>query len=417
MRVRQRSATRVDGIADRLTSASDQRSRTQNSSNLNCDDDAFGVLTRNPIAPGVTVLGIGDVGALGENGTRALECEPSRAVDLAHRSVSAARGVERLLRLSAGDDPHDRAVRIPCESDRDNMRRAVGAQGGQGCQVAVGEELQRFGRQRGRCDGGGGHVDTIVGETVGVTGTDDDNTVLLLGGRSEIGMEIAVRLAPGRTVVLAARRSDELSAQVARLRNAGARAIETVEFDADDVASHDRVLTEVAGDHGPLGTVILAFGILGDQKLAESDAAHAVAVVHTDFVAQVSVLTHAANLLRAQGTGRLVVFSSVAGVRVRKANYVYGSAKAGLDGFASGLSDALHGSSVSLLLVRPGFVIGSMTAGMTPAPFSSTPDQVADAVVGALARGRARVWVPGVLAPIYFALHMLPQWLWRKLPR
>ena len=115
--------------------------------------------------------------------------------------------------------------------------------------------------------------------------------------------------------------------------------------------------------HGRLDVVVVAFGILGDQARAERDAEHARAVVHTDYVAHVTVLTHLAQILRAQGHGTLVVFSSVAGARVRRANYVYGSAKAGLDGFASGLADALHGSGVRLLLVRPGFVIGRMTDG------------------------------------------------------
>ena len=94
-----------------------------------------------------------------------------------------------------------------------------------------------------------------------------------------------------------------------------------------------------------------------------------------------------------------MVFSSVAGVRVRRANYVYGSAKAGLDGFASGLADALHGTGVRLLIVRPGFVIGRMTEGMTPAPLSSTPEQVAAATARALAKGRRTVWVPWALRP------------------
>ncbi|MDJ0362183.1 SDR family NAD(P)-dependent oxidoreductase [Rhodococcus sp. H29-C3] len=242
-------------------------------------------------------------------------------------------------------------------------------------------------------------------------------TVLLLGGRSEIGMEVATRLAPGRTVVLAARRSDQLSSQVGRLQAAGARSVATVEFDADDVSRHGEFLESVAQEHGPLATVVLAFGILGDQSRAVSDAEHAMAIVHTDFVAQISVLTHGARMMRVQGSGELVVFSSVAGIRVRKANYVYGSAKAGLDGFASGLADALHGSGVSLLLVRPGFVIGSMTEGMSPAPFSSTPGQVADAVAHALARKKSRVWVPGILGPLYAGLNLLPSWLWRKMPR
>ena len=102
-------------------------------------------------------------------------------------------------------------------------------------------------------------------------------------------------------------------------------------------------------------------------------ADHAVQIVHTDYVAHVAVLTHLAQLLRAQGSGTLVVFSSVAGVRVRRANYVYGSAKAGLDGFASGLADALAGSGVRLLLVRPGFVVCTETVGMSIFGKRSTP--------------------------------------------
>jgi short-subunit dehydrogenase len=104
-------------------------------------------------------------------------------------------------------------------------------------------------------------------------------------------------------------------------------------------------------------------------------------------------------------------------VRVRRANYVYGSAKAGLDGFASGLADALHGSGVRLLLVRPGFVVGRMTAGMSPAPFSSTPDQVAEAVADALQHDRDVVWVPRTLRPVFAVLRLLPRAVWRRMPR
>ncbi len=241
--------------------------------------------------------------------------------------------------------------------------------------------------------------------------------MLLLGGRSEIGLEVVRRLAPGRTVILAARRSGELDAECAALAVAGASAVHTVEFDADDTATHAAVLEKISADHGRIGIVILAFGILGQQGRAERDPAYATAIVHTDFVAQVSVLTTMAQLLRAQGEGQLVVFSSVAGRRVRRANYVYGSAKAGLDGFASGLTDALHGSGVQLLVVVSGFVIGGMTAGMAPAPFATTPDRVADAVVGGLRRRASRVWVPRILRPVFAALHFLPQSVWRRMPR
>jgi short-subunit dehydrogenase len=242
-------------------------------------------------------------------------------------------------------------------------------------------------------------------------------TIVILGGRSEIGIAVARRLADGATVVLAARRSADLAAEVATVRDAGAAVVDTVEFDADDLATQRGVLDDIAARHGPLGVVVVAFGILGDQSRAEQDAEHARAIVHTDYVAHVTVLTHLAQILRAQGSGTLVVFSSVAGARVRRANYVYGSAKAGLDGFASGLADALHGSGVRLLLVRPGFVIGRMTEGMAPAPFSSTPDAVADATVAALRARRAEVWVPRTLQPIFALARHAPRALWRRMPR
>ncbi|MGI9207469.1 MAG: SDR family NAD(P)-dependent oxidoreductase [Rhodococcus sp. (in: high G+C Gram-positive bacteria)] len=242
-------------------------------------------------------------------------------------------------------------------------------------------------------------------------------TIVVFGGRSEIGVEVARRLAPGRTVILAARRADDLAGPRDSVLAAGADAVHTAEFDADALGTHQQVLDDLVAAHGPIDLAVLAFGILGDQARAETDAAHAAASVHTDYVAQVALLTRLASLLRAQGSGRMVVFSSVAGVRVRRANYVYGSAKAGLDGFASGLADALHGSGVSLLLVRPGFVIGRMTEGMSPAPFSSTPPQVADAVVRALGRGRGEVWVPALLRPVFFGMRLLPRAIWRRLPR
>ena len=244
-------------------------------------------------------------------------------------------------------------------------------------------------------------------------------TVLVLGGRSEIGVALARRLvADGRasTVVLAARRSHDLAAETAALADAR---VATVEFDADDVDRHAAVLGEVEREHGVPDVVVVAFGLLGDQQRAETDAEHALAVVHTDFAAQVGVLTRVAARMRARGAGEIVVFSSIAGWRVRRANYVYGSAKAGLDGFASGLADALRGSGVHLTLVRPGFVVGRMTAdsGLSPAPLSSTPEQVADAVADGLARGRDVVWVPGTLRLLAAVMRVLPAPVWRRMPR
>jgi NAD(P)-dependent dehydrogenase (short-subunit alcohol dehydrogenase family) len=262
-------------------------------------------------------------------------------------------------------------------------------------------------------------AEPVTRHNVRMATTFDPGLVLILGGRSEIGLAVASRLvrdAGATTIVLAARRPNDLAGEVAVLAGAGV-AVHTVAFDADDLSSHAAVLDQITNEHGSLGTVVLAFGILGDQSLAEVDAGHVAAILHTDFVAQAHLLTELALRMRAQKSGRIVVFSSVAGTRVRRANYVYGSAKAGLDGFASGLSDALHGSGVQLLLVRPGFVVGRMTEGMKPAPFSSTADSVADAVLDGLRNGSRDIWVPAILRPVFFGMRLLPRSVWRKLPR
>lgn len=247
--------------------------------------------------------------------------------------------------------------------------------------------------------------------------TADNRLVVVFGGRSEIGVELATRLADGATVVLAARGADRLADEVSAVTAAGAAAVHVREFDADALDSHAPLVDSIVADFGPIATAVVAFGILGDQARAEADPAHAAAIVHTDYTAQVSLLTVLAATMRAAGSGAMVVFSSVAGARPRRANYVYGSAKSGLDAFARGLTDALHGSGVRLLLVRPGFVIGRMTEGMSPAPLSSTPTQVADAVAGALAKGRTEIWVPRSLGVLVLALKLVPRAMWRRLPR
>ena len=241
--------------------------------------------------------------------------------------------------------------------------------------------------------------------------------VAVFGGRSEIGLAVATRLAPGATVVLAAR-PGPMDGAVTACRQAGAVRVETVEFDADDIAAQAGVVAAIEETVGPIDVAVLAFGVLGDQAAAERDPVVAAAVLHTDFVAQAGLLTVLAERMRSRGTGTLVAFSSVAGQRVRRANYVYGSAKAGLDGFASGLADALHGSGVHLVIARPGFVIGRMTAGMSPAPFSSTPDQVADAVVGRIRSGSGVVlWIPWQLRVMFAIARLVPRGLWRRMPR
>jgi decaprenylphospho-beta-D-erythro-pentofuranosid-2-ulose 2-reductase len=164
---------------------------------------------------------------------------------------------------------------------------------------------------------------------------------------------------------------------------------------------------------GDIDLVIVAFGVLGDQLVFDADPEAAAEAARANYVGGVSSCLAVAGRIRQQGHGTIVVLSSVAGVRARKSNYVYGSTKAGLDAFAQGLGDALVDAGGRVMVVRPGFVHTRMTEGMDAAPFSTTPDVVARCILEGLQRNREIVWAPGVLRYVMTVMRHLPRPLWR----
>ncbi len=241
-------------------------------------------------------------------------------------------------------------------------------------------------------------------------------SVLVLGGGSDIGRALCVRLAQGRcrTVILAGRPEDDMESVAAAVSAAGAETVELVHWESTDPASHATVIDEVFDRFGDIDLVYVPAGILGDQAAFESDPTFAAKAVEINFAGLVSSCLAVAARLKAQGHGAIVVMSSVAGVRARKDNFVYGSTKAGLDAFAQGLGDSLVGTGVRVMVVRPGFVHTKMTEGMDAAPFSTTPDKVAQVIVDGLAAGRETVWAPGILKFPVAGFRMLPRAVWRK---
>lgn len=239
-------------------------------------------------------------------------------------------------------------------------------------------------------------------------------TVVVLGGASDIGQAIvaALRSPALARVVLAVR--DPSSVDTSRL-DVGDAEVVVVEFDATDTASHNGFVRDLAARVGDLDVVVQAFGRLGHADL--DDVAGAVDLATVNYVGAVSSGLAVAAQLRAQGHGTLVVLSSVAGVRTRPSNFVYGSTKAGQDAFATGLGHALAGSGARVLTVRPGFVRTSMTAGLDDGPFAVDADVVAAAVANGLRRRRSVVWTPGVLKYVFALLRLAPDVVWRRLDR
>lgn len=244
--------------------------------------------------------------------------------------------------------------------------------------------------------------------------------IALLGGTSDIGAAIVEAwLARGRAeVVLAARAgSPRLSAVVERMKSAGASRVDTVDFDAADLVSHQRVIQDIFTE--PVDVAIVAFGLLGDQELAWQDQERAVELAQVNFTGAVSVGVLIADAMRHQrrtGPRHIIFISSLAGEEVRRANFVYGATKAGADAFYLHLGEAVAHDDVKVIVVRPGFVRTHLTQGEPLKAFSTTPQRVAAATLQGIDAGRDIVRVPrvfSVLTPLYSAI---PRRLRRLLP-
>lgn len=238
-------------------------------------------------------------------------------------------------------------------------------------------------------------------------------TALVLGGTSDIGLAIVRRLAGDGLdrVVLASRRLPDAEPDL----GPGVDCT-TVQWDALEVGSHTALLDAAGELLGRIDLVVCAVGLLGHHAGRSMGPSDVDEMVRTNFAGPAAALAVVTERLVEQGSGTIVVLSSVAGVRPRRSNYVYGSTKSGLDAFARGISDATVGTGVGVLVVRPGFVRSSMTEGLDPAPFATDPGAVADEVARALSAGRRGVvWVPRRLGPLFAVLANVPATLWRRI--
>jgi decaprenylphospho-beta-D-erythro-pentofuranosid-2-ulose 2-reductase len=241
-------------------------------------------------------------------------------------------------------------------------------------------------------------------------------SLLLLGGTSDIALAVARRYAGqgGLRVVLAARPTERRTAAAAELSELGC-AVTEVDLDARHHDSHEATIDAAFAD-GDIDIAVVAFGLLGEAERAWTDPGHALELAEVNYVAPVHLGVLLAARMRAQGHGWIVALSSVAGERVRRSNFVYGSTKAGFDGFFLQLGEALRDHGVRVLVVRPGFVKSKMTVGRPEMPGAVTPDQVAEAIVDGVTEKRELIWVPGTMRLVMSGLRHVPRPLFRKLP-
>jgi decaprenylphospho-beta-D-erythro-pentofuranosid-2-ulose 2-reductase len=248
--------------------------------------------------------------------------------------------------------------------------------------------------------------------------------ILLLGGTSEIGLAICERYlqnAHARIVLADLPGHPGKDKAIAQLKAAGAKSVDWIDFDGIDTASHPAVV-DAAFAGGDIDVAIVAFGLLGNAEELWQDQRKAVQIAQINYTAAVSVGVLLGEKLRAQGFGQIIAMSSAAGERVRRSNFVYGSTKAGLDGFYLGLGEALRPSGVRVLVIRPGQVRTTTTiehwksTGAKEAPFTVDKEAVAELAVTSAAKGKELVWAPGTFRYLMMVLRHIPRPIFRKLP-
>jgi len=235
--------------------------------------------------------------------------------------------------------------------------------------------------------------------------------VLVLGATSAIAQQVArLYAARGAELFLVARNEERLGAVADDLRVRGA-SVETAVADLDDAGRHEDLLARA----GPLDVVFLAYGVLGEARETGRSAGAAEAVLRTNLLGPVALLTLAAQRLEAQGKGCIVALSSVAGDRGRASNPVYGAAKAGLTAFLSGLRNRLSRAGVRVVTVKPGFVDTPMTGHLPKNPLYASPERVARDVVRAIEGGADVVYTPWWWRLVMLAVRLVPERLFKRL--
>jgi decaprenylphospho-beta-D-erythro-pentofuranosid-2-ulose 2-reductase len=238
--------------------------------------------------------------------------------------------------------------------------------------------------------------------------------ILIIGATSAIA-EAAARIwaRRGEALFLVARNRERLDAIAADLTVRGAAKVGQRVMEATDFEAHAAMLEEAQASLGALDVVLIAHGTLSDQAACQQSVSLTLSELSVNALSVVALLTPIANLLERQGHGAIAVISSVAGDRGRASNYVYGSAKALLTAFLSGLRQRLHGAGVAVITVKPGFVDTPMTAAFRKGALWAQPRAVGAALVRSIDRRQPVAYLPWFWRPIMLVVGSIPERLFR----
>lgn len=240
---------------------------------------------------------------------------------------------------------------------------------------------------------------------------------VLVGATRGMGRALARLLAErGAAMFLLGRDPAELAASARDLEARGAPApVGTAVLDLATPAGFAHALDAADEALGRFDTLVVTGGLFGRQEELAADPLQLERLLHVNFTGTAVLCQMAAGRLAAGGGGTVCAFSSVAGDRPRRSNYLYGASKAGLSAFLDGLGQAYAERGVRVVCVRPGFVKTEMTAGLAVPPFAGEPEPVARAVLAAMSTGRPVVYAPAIWRWIMLIVRSLPRFLLRRL--
>jgi short-subunit dehydrogenase len=238
--------------------------------------------------------------------------------------------------------------------------------------------------------------------------------ILILGAKSDIAKAIAREYAKhGYDLYLAARNSNELTSFANDINVRTKRTVKLLELDILNYSKHQGFYENIT--EKPLG-VISAIGYLGNQEVAENNFNEAKKIIDTNYTAIVSLLNIIANDFESRRSGFIVGISSVAGDRGRKSNYYYGSAKAALSTYLSGMRNRLHEAQVNVLTVKPGFVSTKMTENMDlPEKLTAQPETVASDIFRAQQKGKSIIYTIWIWRWIMLVIRNIPEFQFKKM--
>lgn len=215
---------------------------------------------------------------------------------------------------------------------------------------------------------------------------------------------------------LVARNSTRLDSVANDLKTLGSPKVDVIVADLNNFDQHEGIWKKTLDSMGTVHRVLIGHGTLSQQGLCEKDYPTAEVELKTNFLSIVSILTPIINHMEADGMGQIAVISSVAGDRGRQSNYIYGSAKAGLSAFLSGVRQRLAKSGVNVLTIKPGFVDTPMTHDVKKNPLFAKPEKVGQEIYFAMKKNKNSIYTPSIWAFIMTVIKVIPERLFKLLP-